>query len=265
MLAAQRREIILELVRRTGAARVSELTEVLGVSDMTIRRDLDNLARHGLLEKVYGGATAVSSTHEPGFEAKSVRERDEKVAIARAAAALVEPGTAIGLSAGTTTWTLAHELRTIPRLTVVTNSMEVADVFQHGPLEDQNVVLTGGVRTRSGALVGPVAVQSLQGFNLDMVFMGVHGMDERAGFTTPNLLEADTNRALAHAGRRIVVVADGTKWGIVGVSTFARLREADVLVTDESLPPEARGVLREQVGDLMVAPPVAELGSSATP
>ena len=262
MLAAQRREVILDLVRRTGAARVSELTATLGVSDMTIRRDLEALAREGLLEKVHGGATVTSSTNEPGFEAKSLREKSEKLAIARRAAELVEEGSAVGLSAGTTTWTLAHELRQVPRLTVVTNSMEVADVLQHGPRTDQTVVLTGGTRTLSGALVGPVAVESLRTFNLDMVFMGVHGMDARAGFTTPNIQEADTNRALARAGRRLVVVADSTKWGVVGVSTFARLSEADLLVTDTGLPVGARDVLVEQVGDLVLASPEPRPGDA---
>ena len=98
MLAARRRELILDTVRRTGAARVSELTRSLGVSDMTIRRDLDVLAGQGLLEKVYGGATA-TSTFEPGFETKSRQEQDEKQSIARVAATLVEPGAAVGLSA----------------------------------------------------------------------------------------------------------------------------------------------------------------------
>ncbi|MGI8522592.1 MAG: DeoR/GlpR family DNA-binding transcription regulator [Nocardioides sp.] len=260
MLAARRRELILDMVRRTGAVRVSELTQSLGVSDMTIRRDLDGLARQGLLEKVYGGATA-TSTFEPGFETKSRQEQGEKRAIAREASSLVEPGTAVGLSAGTTTWALAHELRSIPRLTVVTNSIEVASVFHAAPEQrEQTVVLTGGIRTLSGALVGPVAVRSLSDLNLDVVFLGVHGMAAGAGFTTPNLMEADTNRALATAGRRRVVVADGTKWGTIGVATFARLEEADVLVTDNGLPDEARRVLGELVGELIVAgeDPLAE-------
>lgn len=253
MLAAQRREVILDLVRRRGAVRVSDLTDELGVSDMTIRRDLDGLARSGLVDKVHGGATAVSSALEPGFETKSARDRSAKDAIADAAVRQVAPGAAVGLSAGTTTWVLAHALRAVPRLTVVTNSVEAADVLDHGGRADQTVVLTGGVRTLSGALVGPLAVQALSGFNLDVVFMGVHGMDARAGFTTPNVMEAEVNRALIIAGRRLVVVADSTKWGVVGVSTFARLNEADVLVTDDRLPGSARSVLSDQVGELELA------------
>jgi DeoR/GlpR family transcriptional regulator of sugar metabolism len=262
VLAPQRRDAILAMVRHTGAVRVSDLTRSLGVSDMTIRRDLEVLSRQGLLEKVHGGATAApSSTDEPGFEAKSVRQRLEKEAIARAAATLVEPGQAVALSAGTTTWTLAHLLRNVPGLTVVTNSVQVADVFRHGPREDQTIILTGGVRTPSDALVGPVAVSALRGLNVDTVFMGAHGMDVRTGFTTPNLMEADTDRALMGCGRTVVLTVDSTKWGIIGISTFAQLSQADVLVTDAGLAPERRQALGERVGDLVVA----ELPTSSSP
>jgi DeoR/GlpR family transcriptional regulator of sugar metabolism len=254
MLAAQRQALIVEEVQRRGAVRVSELTRQFGVSDMTIRRDLDLLVQQGLVDKVHGGATTLrtSSTEEPGFEAKWLRRRQEKEAIARAAARQVAPGTAVGLSAGTTTWTLAHELRDIPGLTVVTNSIQVAEVLYRGTA-DQTVVLTGGVRTPSDALVGPVAVSALRELHLDIVFMGVHGMDVRSGFTTPNLLEADANRAFVQAARLLAVVADHSKWGVLGISTIAALEDADLLVTDEGMPEDAVRLLGDRVGELVLA------------
>ncbi len=255
MLARQRQEVILEEVRRTGAVQVSDLVHRLGVSDMTIRRDLDVLAGRGVVEKVYGGATSTigRSTDEPGFEAKSVCQLDEKEAIAELAARMVRPGTAIGLSAGTTTWTLARYLDDVPDLTVVTNSVRVADVLQQRGRTDRTVILTGGVRTPSDALVGPVAVQALRSLHLDLVFLGVHGMDTRAGFTTPNLNESATNRALAEAANRLVVLADHVKWSTVGISTIVGLDDADVLVTDDALDSHAQQVLAEHVGELVVA------------
>ncbi|QNN53630.1 DeoR/GlpR family DNA-binding transcription regulator [Nocardioides mesophilus] len=257
MLAQQRQALILETVRESGAARVADLVLRFGVSDMTIRRDLDALARRGLLDKVHGGATVpqAGSTDEPGFAEKSRREPVEKRGIARAAAQLVRPGQAIGLSAGTTTWTLAHELLDVPGLTVVTNSPPVAEVLHEQGRADQTVVLTGGVRTPSDALVGPVAVGSLASINLDTVFLGTHGMDVRAGFSTPNFLEAETNRALIRAARRLVVVADHTKWGVVGIATIAPLDQADVLVSDPGLSRDARQHLSEHVDELVVAAP----------
>ncbi|TCP53015.1 DeoR family transcriptional regulator [Tamaricihabitans halophyticus] len=263
MLARQRQAVILDEVRRTGAVRVAELVERLGVSDMTVRRDLDVLAGRGMLEKVYGGATAVAgrSTDEPGFEAKSVRQLAQKEAIAAAAAELVRPGTAIGISAGTTTWTFARFLDAVPGLTVVTNSIRVADVLQAASQTDRTVVLTGGVRTPSDALVGPVAVHGLRRLHLDLVFLGVHGIAAGPGFTTPNLMESETDRAFVDAASRLVVLADSSKWGTIGISTIAELAEANVVVSDDELAEDARQALTEQVGELVLAP-VGESGGA---
>ena len=107
---------------------------------------------------------------------------------------------AIAISAGTTTHALAARVGEIPGVTVVTNSIRVADVLHRSGRRDQTVILTGGVRTPSEALVGPFAVAQLRSVHLDLVFMGVHGMDAQAGFTCPNLLEAETDRALIEAG-----------------------------------------------------------------
>lgn len=260
MLARQRQAIILERVREDGAVRVADLVRELGVSDMTVRRDLEILDDRGLLEKVHGGATAVegNALFEPTFVAKSSLQRAEKDAIAAAAAALVEPGMAIGVSAGTTTHALARHLADIPRITVVTNSIRVTDVLHHTGRSDQTIILTGGVRTPSEALVGPFAVAALRTIHVDLVFVGVHGMDPHSGFTCPNLLEAETDRALIEAGRRLVVVADHTKWGVIGISSIARLEQADILVTDSGLAPDARTVLESALPRLIVVPPKAD-------
>lgn len=261
LLAEQRRALILDEVRRRGGVRVNELTRKLGVSDMTVRRDLDALARQGVVEKVHGGAVpvAAASTHEPGFEAKSGLELTAKEDIARAAAELVAPGTAIALSGGTTTYALAHRLLDVPDLTVVTNSVRVADVFHAAQRVSgrrqgaATVVLTGGVRTPSDSLVGPVADQAIAALHFDVLFLGVHGISVEAGLSTPNLAEAETNRRLVQSARRVVVVADHTKWGTVGLSSFAALDQVDTLVTDAGLPAEARAEVAEHLTRLMVA------------
>ncbi|MFD9904304.1 DeoR/GlpR family DNA-binding transcription regulator [Streptomyces sp. NPDC059063] len=261
LLAEQRRALILDEVRRRGGVRVNELTRKLGVSDMTVRRDLDALARQGVLEKVHGGAVPVieASAHEPGFEAKSGLELTAKEDIARAAAALVAPGTAIALSGGTTTYALAHHLLDVPDLTVVTNSVRVADVFHSAQRSSgqrqgaATVVLTGGVRTPSDSLVGPVADQAIAALHFDVLFLGVHGISAEAGLSTPNLAEAETNRRLVQSARRVVVVADHTKWGTVGLSSFATLGQVDTLVTDAGLPGDARTEVSEHLRRLVVA------------
>ncbi|MGI5212119.1 DeoR/GlpR family DNA-binding transcription regulator [Plantactinospora sp. CA-290183] len=254
MLAQQRQEAILQRVRSSGGVRVTELAGEFGVSDMTIRRDLEALAERGLLAKVHGGATTAGpgSTDEPGFAAKSARQRAEKAAIAREAARMVTPGMAVALSAGTTTAELAGRLTGVPGLTVVTNSIPVSEILHRSGRPDQTVVLTGGVRTPSDALVGPVAVAAIRSLNLDLVFLGVHGMSERAGYSTPNLLEAETDRALLDATERLVVLADHTKWATVGISSIAPLSAAHTVISDVRLPEPAREALRSQVTELLL-------------
>ncbi|MFG2748333.1 DeoR/GlpR family DNA-binding transcription regulator [Streptomyces xanthophaeus] len=258
-LAAQRRELILDIVRRKGAVRVAALVEQLGVSDMTIRRDLDVLARSGSVEKVHGGAVSTSGTtaDEPGFEAKSTLESAAKAAVADAAAELVKPGSVVAISGGTTTYAVAHRLRDIAGLTVVTNSLPVAELLRPSEREDgatgPTVLVTGGAPTKSASLVGPLADQAIRSLQVDLLIVGAHGVSERAGVTTPNLAEAQTNRTLISAATQLAVVADHSKWGIVGLSRFAELSEIDYFVSDDGLGTQARAVLGENVGRLILA------------
>ena len=162
---------------------------------------------------------------------------------------------AIAISAGTTTHAMGARVAEIPGVTVVTNAIGLAEVLHRIGRRDQTVILTGGTRTPSEALVGPFAVAQLRSIHVDLVFMGVHGMDAKAGFSCPNLLEAETDIALIEAGRRLVVLADHTKWGVVGIASIARLDQADILVTDPHLTPDAATVLTEHVGRIIVADP----------
>jgi DeoR/GlpR family transcriptional regulator of sugar metabolism len=262
LLAQQRRALILDRVRQDGGARVADLVRELHVSDMTIRRDIELLQSDGLVERVHGGATALagSALFEPSFATKSVLQQPEKRSIADAAVGYVRPNSAIGISAGTTTYAFARRLADVPGLTVVTNGVRIADALHEIRRPDQTVILTGGVRTPSDGLVGPFAAAALRRVHLDLVFMGVHGMDERAGFTSPNPSEAETNRALIDAGRRLVVLADHTKWGMIGLSSIARLDEADVLISDWQLSDNARQILGDAVKELVVVDDPREAG-----
>jgi DeoR/GlpR family transcriptional regulator of sugar metabolism len=255
MLARHRQSLILQAVRNDGSARVSDLTQQLGVSDMTIRRDLEVLAKDGLVEKVHGGAVLPGSHggHEPGFEDKLVLERPEKTSIARTAAGLVRPGTAIAIAAGTTTFALAQCLLDVPGLTIVTNSLRVANLFGGNRTPDvASVVLTGGMRTASDALVGPVADLTISSLHFDTLFLGCTGLDPEVGLSTPNLAEAETNRALIKVARRVVVLADHTKWGVVSLASFAPVEKVNVLVTDVLLPSDAHAALDGRVGEILV-------------
>jgi len=253
-----RRTAIVARARARGTVRTAELAGMFSVSEMTVRRDIDVLVGEGLLDRVYGGATVpggATRAEEPGFDAKLLREEREKIAIAKEALAMIRPGSAIGLSAGTTTWHLASALAERLDCTVITNSVHIASVLfpalngGHG-----HVLLTGGERTPSDALVGPIATGALGRLHLDVLFLGVHGMDPDFGFTTPNLLEAETNRAFIHAARHVAVLADHTKLGTVGMTTMAGLRDVDVVITDDGMPEPERQDLGEHVRELRIAP-----------
>lgn len=255
MLARQRQERILKEVRLVGGARVSELVDLLHVSDMTVRRDIVQLARRGLVERVHGGATTVGarSSEEPGFAIKSALAREQKHSIAVSCAGLISPGESVAVSAGTTTLEVARELLPVADLTIVTNSPPVADLMHDPGRRDRTVVLVGGERTPSNALVGPVAVEALRSLHVDTLVLGVHGITVQQGLTTPNLVEGATDRALVNSARRLIVVADHTKWGVVGLATISALNQVDVLVTDGGLASTARRSLSAAVGRLVIS------------
>ena len=134
----------------------------------------------------------------------------------------------------------------------MTNSVPVAQLLHESGAPGQTVVLTGGVRTPSDALVGPVAVSALRVLHVDLLFLGAHGVDGRTGLTTPNLVESETNRALVASARHVCLLADSSKWGTVGLSTFADLADVDLFVTDDAFPERARETARESVGSLEI-------------
>jgi DeoR/GlpR family transcriptional regulator of sugar metabolism len=193
---------------------------------------------------------------EPWSSVKAGQQPAEKAAIAAAAAAGVEDGMTIAIGAGTTTHELARLLYARSSITVVTNSISI---FQEltGPAADGAgapvVYLSGGVRTPSDALVGPVADAAIASFRVDATYLGVHGFDPEAGLTSPNIAEAQTNRTLIGIGSRLVVLADHTKYGEVGACVFARMNQVQTLVVDDGLDDADRSVISEHVGELVIA------------
>jgi len=141
----------------------------------------------------------------------------------------------------------------VPGLTIVTNSLRVANLYtgNRGP-DGTSVLVTGGMRATSDALVGPVADLTIRSLHFDTLFIGCTGIDAEVGLTTPNLAEAETNRSLIKVARRVVVLADHTKWGVVSLASFATLDEVNVLVTDSLLSADAQAILTTQVGEILV-------------
>jgi DeoR/GlpR family transcriptional regulator of sugar metabolism len=218
---------ILATARNRGVVGIAELAEAFGVSVPTIRRDLTELAGRGLLNRVYGGAT----------------DRSRLALLAAAAAELVGPGAAVGLSTGAVATEIAALLRTVPAVTVVTPSLAVA--AQLPSTEEQVVVVVGGVRTAAGGHAGRLAVDTIRQVNLDVAFVCVDGIS-LSGYGVREPLTAETDRALfASAACRVAVAEPGT-WGAVGTWTVAPLDGVDVLVAAD-LPAEARALVTARV------------------
>jgi DeoR family transcriptional regulator of aga operon len=209
---------------------VADLAGELGVSDATVRRDLQALGEQRLLERSHGGAVAHGTAHELPVRYRTGRS-DEKRRIARAAAELVTDGLAIALTGGTTTTEVARMLATRQGLTVVTNALNIAVELAVRP--DLKLIVTGGVaRSASYELVGALADATLRGLYVDVAFVGVDGIDAERGLTTQNEVEAATNRALMERAKRTVVVADASKLGRVAFAEIAGLDRAEQLITN---------------------------------
>lgn len=257
MLAAERRNAILRALHAGEAVRVGDLAAELDVSEMTVRRDLDAMDAQNLLRKVHGGAVPRHNRgEEPWSAVKAGQQRAEKAAIAAVAAATVEDGMTIAISAGTTTTELARRLRHRPSVTVITNSVSVFRVLTDPDADGADapqVYLSGGVRTPSDALVGPIADAAIRSFRVDATYLGVHGFDPAVGLTTPNIAEAQTNRTMIGIGAQLVALADHTKLGEVGTNVFADLSAVHMLIVDDGLAVEDRAVIANHVGTLTIA------------
>jgi DeoR/GlpR family transcriptional regulator of sugar metabolism len=243
MLAEQRRQRILGELEATESISVANLCDLFGVSDMTIRRDLDALDKRKLLQKVHGGAVRVpKAAIEPHFEYKRKLNLTEKKAMTLAALRLIDTGDTVAFSAGTTTWHIADALRNVNKdLTFITNSTNIALKLQENGW--QQIILSGGIfRTPSDALVGPYADRILGSLNADILFLGTHGAHASAGLTTPNVAEAETDGTLIEMAQKVVVVADHSKLGVIALAKIAPIATVDILITDEKADAE---VLRE--------------------
>lgn len=195
---------------------------------------------------------SLRSAQELRFSARRSLDREAKTAIARTAAGLVHDGMIIGLTAGTTTWAVAKQLRGATGLSFLTNSLNVAVALEDGGWD--SILLAGGrFRTPSDALVGSFAEDTLRQFHTDLLFVGAHGVDERAGLTTPNLAEAAVNRVLVANARRVVAVIDASKLGTVSLASFASLEDVDVLVTDSRADPATVARLGAKVARIVLA------------
>lgn len=223
------------MVRAQESVEIGELTKTLDVSRETVRKDLYQLDRAGLLTKVRGGAVLTSRNHETAYVARRGSNPEEKRAIARAAAQLVGPADTVFLDYGTTTYAIAEELVQLEGITVVTNALPIANLLV--PNVGITVILPGGVvRANEGSVYGPLTESNLAQLHMDWGFFGCGGVHRAAGVTNHDMFETAISRLAIARTTKAILVADHTKFGVAAQNKTADIISFDLVVTDSRTP-----------------------------
>ncbi len=253
MVVIDRQQQIVGFLRERKQATVLELSQQFGVSEATIRRDLQQLGGGGQIQRVHGGALAAErSAPEPGMLQRLVENQAEKRAIGRAAADLVNDGDTVFLGSGTTTLEVARALAQRQNLTIMTNALNVANVLA-GNSDVTLIVLGGLLRHSELSLIGHITEQSLKELHTDKVIMGMRAVSAQHGLTNDYLPETLTDRAIMALAPEIIVVADHTKLGKVSTAWVASLSAIHTLVTDGEASPEQIRLLQQMGIHVIVA------------
>jgi DeoR/GlpR family transcriptional regulator of sugar metabolism len=248
----ERRQEILKYVNERGRASVTELSQQFGVSEVTIRGDLQSLADAGLVVRTHGGAVPVAAG--PVVPSLSLRRRQqvaEKDRIGAAGAALIANGDAVFLDSSSTTLAIAQRLKHHRDVTLITNSLAIAQEVLDVP--GVTVVMPGGsLRRETASLVGLDGVEQLQKYNIRLGFFGAHGLTVEEGLTDVSAAEAETKRPVVSMCRRVIGVVDASKWGRVGLASFANLQDVQTIIADTGAPAEMVAQVRHLGVEVML-------------
>lgn len=247
-----RQRELVDHIRSNGVQQVHELAEVFGVSPSTVRRDLDELAQRGLIERHHGSAVATDESVLPTWTSRLHTNPGPKKRIGAAAVPLIDTGSTVLVLGGTTTDALLAALPPRSEFTVITNNLGVAGrLAYHSGIE---VVVLGGLMRRTElTLLGPLTIAALEEFSIDTVVSGAYGVDAEHGISRTNLVDVATERALLAGGSRLVVLADAGKLGRHGAARLARIDAVHTLVTNTEADPGQLARIRAAGVEVLVA------------
>ena len=251
--AVERKDQILGLIQQKGRVTVDELIKGFKVSGATIRRDLEFLERQGLITRAHGGAISKSRVSlEPNYFEEKQKFLEEKRRIGKKASKLVEEGEVIFLESSTTILELTKNIKNKNNLTVVTNSLDIAQELHQA--EGIDLIMTGGnLRKRIHALMGPLAEVTLSQMRIDKAFMGVSALDIDYGMTTANVEEAQTRKKIIEASNKIIAVTDHSKFGKQNFIFVTPIEKIDVIVTDKGISPQIKRKMERKGVEVIVA------------
>jgi len=253
MIPDQRREMLMLLLRQHQVLSVAQLTTMLGVSHMTVRRDIGALEREGRAFSVPGGVRLASGKRqEPAFEDKSGAERTEKAAIADQAAALLHDDMVVYLDAGTTTGSLIPAIRERRGLTVITNDFAIVGLLVDA-VEVETIHTGGRLEHTNRSAIGPLAAETLSRINTDIAFMSASSWDIKRGVTTPSEGKVAVKQAAVSSASSTVLMATSSKFGTFGTYSVVHLAQLDHVITDDHLPEGAASGIRDLGVDLRIA------------
>jgi len=241
----ERREKIMGLLLANRRMSVEELSRQLHVTGATIRADLEALHRQNRVLRTFGGAVIPQEANlsEMPTDVRLRKQVPEKQTIGRAAAALVQDGMVVALDASTTSLAMSYFLKNRKSLTLITNSLLIASHLVDAP--GVNVILPGGtLRHESSSIVGPESVDFLSRMEAELCFMGVHSLHITKGLGEVSQTEMEVKRALASISRKVVVLADSTKWNRVSAAYFWPLEKVDTIFTEGEISKEIKGSLK---------------------
>lgn len=263
MLAETRRRLLLDLIAKRGFASLPELVESLGVSESTVRRDLESLDQAGAIKRTHGGAVCSDDGRTlPAFDERTTTAMAEKRAIGRTAAQLIDDGDTVLLDGGTTTYEVARALVGRP-VQVVTNSLPIAQLLASN--KEADLILIGGyVYPRTGVALGPLAIAMMQGLKVRKAILGAGGIMPE-GVYNSNMLLVETERQMMECGQEVIIVADHTKLGRQALSWLCDLDAIHALVTDPGLEDSFREQLEARDLTIHVAPLTTESAGDGQP
>lgn len=249
-----RQRRMLEYINQNRTARLQELALFFHISEATARRDLDELSRQGAIIRTHGGAMRAekSTAYETLYQERMNQQQPEKERIAACAARMVKSGDTVFIDAGTTAFAIAKAISGLERLTIITNDLFTASQLQLKPT--CTLMVTGGMR-RGGSqeLVGAVAEEFIRASHADIAFIGVDGVDWMGNVCIANFDEMGVKRAMLHSAARKVIVADHAKIGHAALVRICYLKDADCLITDESIHTDSLRKLKKVGNDIILA------------